>query len=373
MWNWQHPEWPNFTWDAGLLDKAEQLFAKEQAIQVGIQRYMPPTESNDILIQLLSSEATDSSAIEGELLNRYSIQNSLQRQLGIKTQKITANNYEVAIAELMSSVYLTIEQPISQELLCRWHQLLTSHRRDIESKGTYRTHPEDIVIGSGPDFDRKIHFVAPPSKNVEKEMKSFIAWYNGSTQPPITKAALAHLWFESIHPFEDGNGRIGRAISEKALSGDVKNPQFIMLANTLLKRRKEYYAELGSASKQLTIQQWMLWFASVCIEAQRNTLSHIDFIIQKSRLMTKAEGQLNTRQEKVVLRLFKAGPEGFKGGLSADNYKKITGASTPTTTRDLRDLVEKNILFKEGERKATRYYLNVSFKAIESVSIEEII
>ena len=146
-----------------------------------------------------------------------------------------------------------------------------------------------------------------------------------------------------------------------------------MLAQTLLKRRKEYYIELGKASKRLDIDDWLLWFSAICIEAQRNTLSYVDFIIEKDKLFSLIQNQINTRQAKVLLRLFKAGPEGFKGGLSADNYKRISGASTPTATRDLRGMVEKGALRKEGERKVTRYYLSVNYTPIQTVTIDDLL
>lgn len=373
MWNWQHKNWPNFNYKVGLLEKVEQLFLNEQSIRVGINRYMEDAQSHRLLIDLMSTEAADSSAIEGELLNRNSIQASIQRQLGIKTTKVKASSEEIAIAELMSSVYLTISEPLSENMLCAWHDILTKHRRDLEDCGRYRTHSEEMLISSGPDYARKIHFVAPPSNTVAKSMGQFISWFNQTNEPLITKAAIAHLWFESIHPFEDGNGRIGRAISEKVLSASGDNHQFIILAQTLLKRRKEYYRQLGQASKSLDINDWLIWFASVCIEAQRNTLSHIDFIVEKDRLFNRAKDKLNQRQEKVILRLFKAGPEGFKGGLSADNYRVITGATTPTATRDLRDLVDKAILVRKGERKSTRYYLNVNYTPNKTVTVKEIL
>lgn len=136
-------------------------------------------------------------------------------------------------------------------------------------------------------------------------------------------------------------------------------PVFTILSKALLKRRKAYYEALAKASKQLDITEWLEWFAQVVIGAQKHTLSTIEFIIQKGKLFDRVRGQLNPRQEKVILRLFREGPEGFIGGLSAANYRQISGATSATTTRDLHDLVDKNVLYREGERKATRYYLKL--------------
>jgi Fic family protein len=235
----------------------------------------------------------------------------------------------------------------------------------LENIGQYRSYEDAMQIVSGPDYDRKIHFEAPPSKCVPAEMDQFINWFERSSPtgsaplPALTRAGIAHLWFESIHPFEDGNGRIGRAIAEKALSQGFSKPVMTVLAKILLKKRKEYYQQLGLASKTLDLTCWLLWFANIALEAQQSTYIYIDFIIKKSVILREAEGKINPRQEKVLLRLFHAGPEGFVGGLSAKNYMSITGATIATTTRDLNDLVKKNILKRTGELKATRYFLNV--------------
>nr|WP_248295729.1 Fic family protein [Legionella pneumophila] len=171
-------------------------------------------------------------------------------------------------------------------------------------------------------------------------MDQFINWFERSSPagsaplPTLTRAGIAHLWFESIHPFEDGNGRIGRAIAEKALSQGFSKPVMTVLAKILLKKRKEYYQQLGLASKTLDLTSWLLWFANIALEAQQSTYMYIDFIIKKSVILREAEGKINPRQEKVLLRLFHAGPEGFVGGLSAKNYMSITGATIATTTRD---------------------------------------
>ena len=161
----------------------------------------------------------------------------------------------------------------------------------------------------------------------------------------------------SGHPFEDGNGRIGRAISEKALAQGLLTPSFTCIAGTLLKRRKNYYQALEKASHTLEITRWLIWFAKIAIEAQQRCLEQVKFVLQKTKLLTRISSQLNTRQEKVILRLFSAGPEGFVGGLSASNYMKITGTTSATTTRDLAELVEIGVLTKTGERKSTRYHL----------------
>jgi Fic family protein len=191
--------------------------------------------------------------------------------------------------------------------------------------------------------------------------------------PAITRAGVAHLWFESIHPFEDGNGRVGRAISEKILAQGLANPVVTGMASTLLQHRKAYYAELERAHRELAITDWLLWFAAKTLEAQQSTLRQVEFVLDKARLMGRLRGALNERQEKALIRLFAAGPEGFKGGLSAANYMTITGAPSATTTRDLASLVEIGALTRTGANKATRYHLNIAVPATTPMSGKDII
>ncbi len=167
------------------------------------------------------------------------------------------------------------------------------------------------------------------------------------------------MWFECIHPFEDGNGRIGRAISEKALTQGRSKPVFTSLAGVLLHHRKDYYQQLELASRALDASKWLKWFADIVLDAQARSQKQVEFLLAKTRLFDGLRGQLNQRQEKVLLRIFAEGIVGFKGGLSAKNYMTITGAPTATTTRDLADLVKKSALIRQGERKATRYFLNL--------------
>src|SRR6185437_3957567 len=163
---------------------------------------------------------------------------------------------------------------------------------------------------------------APPSPRVSMEMNWFLEWFNHTAPegqhplPTLTRAGIAHLYFESIHPFEDGNGRIGRAIAEKALAQNLGQPTLTALAATILARRKSYYEALEAANKENEITRWLMWFAGVAIEAQRRTIALVEFLIDKTKLLDRLKGQLNARQEKALLRMFREGPEGFRGGLS---------------------------------------------------------
>lgn len=197
-------------------------------------------------------------------------------------------------------------------------------------------------------------------------MEHFIAWFNktaptgGASVPALIRAGITHLYFVCIHPFEDGNGRIARALTEKALSQSLGVPLLITLSHTIQKNKKAYYDALGAASRSNEITAWLFYFSRVVLEAQNNTQLTIEFLIQKNKFYHVYEDRLNSRQEKVITRIFKAGLEGFEGGLSVDNYLRITGTSRATATRDLQDLVSKGALIKSGQLKSTRYTLNLS-------------
>jgi Fic family protein len=249
--------------------------------------------------------------------------------------------------------------------------MLMQGRRDVRDAGRYRTGVEPMQVVSGGIHAPKVHFEAPHSSAIPKQMRQFVAWFNqawfnrtarasGESLPALTRAGIAHLYFVSIHPFEDGNGRVGRAIAEKALAQSLGQPTLIALAATILAKRKAYYRALEAANKSNEITAWLSWFAVTTLEAQRRTIASVEFLIDKTRLLDRLHGQLNERQERVLVRIFREGPEGFKGGLSVSNYRSITGASPATVTRDLADMVAKGALASEGERRYTRYYLAIS-------------
>lgn len=175
----------------------------------------------------------------------------------------------------------------------------------------------------------------------------------------------------SIHPFEDGNGRIGRAISEKALAQSLGHPTLTSLAATILIRRKAYYEALETANKGNEITPWLSWFAAIATEAQRRTDARVEFLIDKTKLLDRLRGQLNDRQEKALLRILREGPEEFKGDLSAGNYATITGASPATATRDLADMVAKGALLRSGERRHARHAVAISLWLVAPVVLDQ--
>jgi Fic family protein len=376
-WNWQKTDWPNFRWDRARLEAEEKQFLVGGGVFVGTVRHLGKDERDQLTIEAMSTEAITTSEIEGEILDRASVQSSLRKQLGIATDERRVRPAERGIAEMMVDLYRSFAEPLSEETLFRWHRMVMSGSRNLRDVGRYRTGAEPMQVVSGSVHEPSVHFEAPPSSRVSSEMKRFITWFvqtapgGEETLPALTRAGMAHLYFESVHPFEDGNGRIGRAIAEKALAQSLGQPTLTALAATILARRKSYYEALEAANKENEITRWLMWFAGVAIEAQRRTIALVEFLIDKTKLLDRLKGQLNARQAKALLRMFREGPEGFKGGLSAGKYSTITGASPATTTRDLADLVEKGALLREGERRYARYRLSVPARPVRHVVLTD--
>ena len=268
---------------------------------------------------------------------------------------------------MMVDLYRNFKEDLSHERLFLWHSMLMNGRRDVEHIGSYRKHEDPMQIVSGAMGKRIVHFEAPPSAAVEKEMNGFISWFNQNREvlPALERAGIAHLYFESIHPFEDGNGRIGRAISELALSQYMGSPSLIAISSAIERNKKAYYNALHANSKNLEITDWLLYFSDTILQAQADSQSLLDFILAKGKFYRMYEASLNERQKKVIDRIFEEGVEGFSGGLSAKNYKTISNATDSTATRDLQKLVELGAMKKKGERKGTRYQLNIDHSAFE--------
>jgi len=214
--------------------------------------------------------------------------------------------------------------------------------------------------------DREVYFEAPPSSRMKTEMDAFVAWFNETgpngtrALPALTRAGIAHFYFACIHPFEDGNGRIARALTEKSLAQNLGHPSLIALAYTIERARKAHYSALERNNKDIEITDWLVYFAETINQAQGNTIKRVDFYIAKAKLYELVRGKLNERQNKVIARIFREGIDGFKGGLSAENYITITKTSRATATRDLQDLVTIGALTKTGELRHTRYHLNLA-------------
>jgi Fic family protein len=369
-WNWELPDWPKFRYDPDPIVPLEREFLLGVGSAFACLKTIDEKEYRRFIVEILSVEGVESSRIEGESLDRESLQSSIRMHFGLDAPKKQGTDKEARMAHLLCDVYDTFDQPLTHEMLWRWHSMLfkpDASRAQVDASsritddGKYRTHAEPMQIVSSRYDATKIFFEAPPSSRVFNEMTAFVDWFNSANAASVSgRAAVAHIYFESIHPFEDGNGRIGRVLAEKILSQGMGRPILIAISRTLEKRKKEYYASLELCNRTLDVQQWVEFFSSVVVQAQRESLDLLYFLIEKSKMFHSLSEQINPRQMKVLQRMFAEGPAGFKGGLSAENYISITKAGRATATRDLTDLVEKGALVKTGELRHTRYWLNLS-------------
>jgi Fic family protein len=357
-WIWQNEDWGNFTYNSSRLDELEKQFLHESGLMFGAFTYLDENEKDRLRIEIISNEALKTSEIEGEYLDHDSLQSSICRQFGIKADNRRIKPAEKGISALLLDLYKTYDEKLSDKLLFRWHKELMNGRTDIEQIGAYRSGDEPMQIISGRYYAPKVHFEAPPSSSIPDEMRRFIKWFNEAKNiHPLARAGITHLYFECIHPFEDGNGRIGRALAEKALAQSLGKPTLIALSTIINAKKKDYYLALQRANNSNDFTEWLMYFSNIILMALRHSKRKVETLITKAKLFKRLEGQLNERQIKVLNKLFEAEPEGYEGGLSAANYKSITGAPIATTTRDLTDLVKKGALQKQGELKFSRYYL----------------
>lgn len=365
IWNWQQKDWPYFTYDSDNLSELEAEFLKKVGESFGIAKHLSSSEKRDVTIQMISNEALKTSEIEGEILDRESLQSLIKHHFGLKMPSTANHSGENGIAEMMIDLYHYYEVPLTHEILWTWHAMLMNGRRDLRDIGCYRTHREPMQVVSGYIHNPTVHFEAPPSQDVKREMDGFIEWFNGTVpggNTPLSallRSSIAHLYFESIHPFEDGNGRIGRALVEKILAQHLNHPTLIALSQIINDNRKAYYDVLGVQSKHNYINEWLQYFSNIILKAQQYTIDQMDFIIKKTKFFDRFKDQINNRQHKVITRMMSEGIKGFEGGLSAKNYMAITQTSASTATRDLQELVEKKILIQTGAFKGTRYWLHM--------------
>ena len=359
MYNWQHKNWPEFKFDSASIDKELIRFMLKAGELKGILSALPKDISTETIIQIMVTEAIKTSEIEGEIINRIDVMSSIRKNLGLHISQEPKDKNAIGLSLLLIDVRNTYTQPLTESKILEWHKLLMGNNKTIHA-GQWRKGNEPMQIISGSASNPKIHYEAPPSKTLSKEMKRFIEWYNTSEiSSPIIKAAVAHLYFESIHPFEDGNGRIGRAIAEKALSQGFDNPIMFSISKSIEENRSNYYKELQLAQQKLEITKWIEWFASIIIFAQDDAEKTIQFTIKKMKFFDKYDKILNDRQKKVINRILEEGVNGFKGGMNAKKYISITDTSKATATRDLQELAAMNVFVIKGLGRSTSYELDI--------------
>ncbi|TRX54325.1 Fic family protein [Fulvivirga sp. M361] len=366
MYNWQQSDWPDFKYNTSQIDELLIDFAQKSGKSTGLLEALPNDYQQETVIELMVAEAIKTSEIENEYLSHQDVMSSIRRNLGFKTNMAKTHDLRAeGASELMVSVRENHDKPLSKEMLFNWHRMIMKGSKGINA-GQWRTHKDPMQVVSGSIGKETVHFEAPPSMNVPKEMQQFISWFN-DTAPGRTKeikkapvrSAIAHAYFETIHPFEDGNGRIGRAISEKAISEGMGKPALISLSRTIEANKNDYYNALKEAQSSNDLTHWINYFVQVVVNAQAEAEELIAFIVKKSKFFDRYKNKLNERQMRVTNRMLEEGSKGFEGGMSAKKYMSIAKTTKATATRDLQDLVEKEVFLVSGGGRSTRYEVNL--------------
>ncbi len=376
-WIWQRPDWPFLTYDAHQVAAALANAHRMHGMVEGKAASIGLLSASEVMLDAFSDEVLATAEIEGQRLPLDAVRSSVMRKLGLATTGPMDRHVD-GLVEVLNDASTAFDQPLDEDRLCRWHSALfpggTSGIQRIVV-GRYRDHEDPMQIISGTLGREVVHYEAPASKNVAREMQRFLAWFAASApgrpsaksgdQPmdAMARAAVAHLWFESIHPFEDGNGRMGRAIIDMALAQYFKQPlRLYSLSRQLLSSRTAYYNALNQAQRGgCDLTDWVEWFAHQWGAACHSASVVIDQAILKQRFWeTHALTPLHERQRKVLQRLLDEGDGGFLGGLNAEKYIKMTGVSKATATRDLSQMVANGQLRSHGAGKAVRYYVNVA-------------
>jgi Fic family protein len=370
---WQQPGWPRFDFDHAAVGAALPAARREQGKVLGLFRALGlPADTAQVERIIWTEEAMATAAIEGEKLDLAAVRSSVMRRLGVEDPEASRVSRHVdGLLDLMQDATSAFREKLDDDRLMRWQAALfpggTSGLLRI-AVGRYRDHGDPMQIVSGPIGREKVHYEAPASSAVPREMKRFLAWWEktrpGSRNAPdgIARAAIAHLWFETIHPFEDGNGRVGRAIVDMALAQDIASSQRqFSVSRQLLSVREKYYDELKAAQRgTLDAARWVLFFIEqfrlACVTSQ----GVVETALEKGRfLASHARHDLNERQRKAMQRLLDAGKGGYAGGMSAEKYANLTGTSKSTATRDLGALQAAGLLVVTGQGKGTRYWPNL--------------
>jgi Fic family protein len=363
--NWQLPDWPHFTYDVHQIQPVIMALAQEMGEVNGIVMSLPNELKEETLLQLMLSEAVKTSAIEGEFISREDVMSSIRNNLGLNAHPVLVKDKRAGgVAQLMVAVRNSFAQPLQLTMLLDWHHLLMAGAKHI-NPGQWRTATEPMQVVSGVYGREVVHYQAPPSVVVPQQMEGFVHWYNhaaleqeGSITGAVVKSAVAHLYFESIHPFEDGNGRIGRAIAEKALSQTIGRPVMLSLSKIIEEDKAAYYTALKDAQATLQITEWINYFAHVVLAAQRDAKAMVLFTLKKAQFFNRYQNQLNPRQLKAISKMMEKGSAEFQGGMTALKYISINKTSKATATRDLQQLQTLGVLQPQGAGRSVSYQLN---------------
>lgn len=368
IWIWQYNEWPHFCWNNDVVIGPLASVKEKQGLLIGMMSSLGFDTQNASSLDVMTEEVLRNSEIEGLMLNPEHVRSSVARHLGISTAGMPEpDHYTEGVVQVLLDAVQHASEPLTEQRLFNWHAALFPTGRSGMTPITvasWRVGDEPMQVVNGPMGKEKIHYEAPPSADVPQQMKEFIQWFNQNTSvDSVLKAATAHLWFINIHPFDDGNGRITRTITDMQLSRADRMPlRFYSMSAAILRNKKSYYDILEYTGKHgLDITQWILWFLQTMEVAIDTAIEKTQSTIKKSLFWQEMKNlPLNERQIKIINRLW----DGFEGKLNTSKYAKITKTSDATALRDIQDLVSKGILIKgEGSGRSAHYLLAAPFTA----------
>ena len=358
---WEQPDWPGFTWDRKRLEKPLAEVRHKQGVLLGRMEALGFKLREEALLQTLTQDVLKTSEIEGEKLDPAQVRSSIARRLGVDIGALTPADRNVeGIVEVMLDATGNYQKPLTEERLFGWHAALFPTGRSGMEKITVGAWRKDeagpMEVVSGPIGKEHVHYTAPPAKKLSKEMKAFLKWFNAEADiDQVLKAGLAHLWYVTIHPFDDGNGRIARAIADLALARSENSSQrFYSMSAQIRHERKDYYNKLEWTQKStVDVTDWLDWFLGCLFRAIDGAQETLATVLLKAQFWEKHQTTtLNDRQRKVLNRLL----DGFDGKMTTSKWAKVAKCSQDTAYRDILDLMDKDILRKdEGGGRSTSY------------------
>ncbi|HUR41726.1 MAG TPA: Fic family protein [Verrucomicrobiae bacterium] len=364
-WIWEQKGWPSFHWDPAALSPALAKARHAQGEVAGMARLLDPHADLDAQLEVLTREGVATSAIEGEKLEPNSLRSSLARRLGLPTAGLPpASRSTEGLGDVLLDAATNYQQPLTLDKLCGWQAALfptgRSGLHEIRTGQLRGDEPMQIV--SGPIGRERVHYEAPPRARLEGEMAAFLAWFNDPPQhlDGVIRAGLAHAWFELIHPFEDGNGRVGRALLDRALAQDERRASRLYSMSARFDSvRDQYYDALGRlCTGSLDATGWLAWFLAQLESAAKSSEQTIEHVLFRARFwLQHARQTFNDRQKKALTAMLATGPDGFDGGMTNRKYAHLTKASPATAQRDLSQLAEWGCLLTKGAGRSVRYLL----------------
>lgn len=361
----QRPEWPNFTWNEKLLLQRLVQIGNKQGRLIGRMEGLGFSLQNEATLLNMTSEVIKSSEIEGEILDHDQVRSSIARRLGMDIAGLVPSDRSVdGVVEIMIDAVQNYKEPLTEERLFNWHAALfptgRSGMQRIVVGGWRLNDPESpMQVVSGPMGKEKVHFEAPSADRLKEEMKRFLDWFNAEDElPPVLKAGIAHFWFVTIHPFDDGNGRLTRTITDLQLSrADGTNQRFYSMSTQIRQDRNSYYSFLEQSQKgELDITAWLAWFMD-CLERSLDAADQISGIVLRKAKYWEwlSAKKLNDRQQRIINKLL---DQEFFGKLTSSKWAKMNKCSADTALRDINDLIAQGVLEKDGSGgRSTGYHL----------------